>query len=278
MTASARHLVLTIAAAITIVGAALAPPIAQPPDYAVFVDQRPLFGIPNAYDVLSNVAFAVVGVLGLAATFARRTAMFADPWDRWPYAVLFAGVALSSLGSSYFHLSPDNARLMWDRLPMTVGFVALLVALLAERVHRPLARALFLPLLMAGALSAGYWYWSELRGAGDLRPYLVVQFGSLALVVLMLLLYPGRGRDTAYLAAGLVAYAAAKGLEIADAPIFEATGHLVSGHTLKHLVAAGGVACLVAMLRARVVIARHATSPQRGVADSALLSGRTRPS
>jgi len=77
-----------------------------------------------------------------------------------------------------------------------------------------------------------------------------VQFGSLLVVVLLLWLYPARYSGTGYLAAGLAAYAAAKGLEIADRSIF-ALGHVVSGHTLKHLVAAGGVACLAWMLRAR---------------------------
>jgi len=200
--------------------------------------------------VLSNVAFAVVGLFGLAATFRRRTGTFADPWDRWPYVALFAGVTLSSVGSSYFHLAPDNARLMWDRLPMTIGFVALLIALLAERVHRGFARATFVPLLLAGAASVAYWYWSELHGTGDLRPYLVVQFGSLALVALILVLYPARG--AVFIVAGLAAYAVAKGLELADREIFLALAHTVSGHTLKHLVAAGGVGCLVAMLRSRV--------------------------
>jgi len=249
MTATARHATLALVVLVTIAGAALAPPIAQPPEYTAFVDHRSLLGVPNAFDVLSNVAFAVVGLPGLTISFTRRAGTFAHPWDHWPYAVLFAGVTLSSVGSSYFHLAPDNARLMWDRLPMTIGFVALLVALLAERVHRGLARATLIPLLLAGAASVFYWYWSELQGAGDLRPYLVVQFGSLALVALILILYPARGAG--FIVAGLAAYAAAKGLEVADGEIFVALAQTVSGHTLKHLVAAGAVACLAAGLKAR---------------------------
>jgi hypothetical protein len=249
-----RHLTLVLAVAATIAGAAYASPIAQPPEYNLFVDQRPLLGVANGFDVLSNLAFAVVGVAGLAVTVGRRPGMFAHPWDQRPYAVLFLGVTLASVGSTYFHLAPDNARLLWDRLPMAVGFMALLVALLAERVHRRLARALFLPLLAAGAASVVYWHWSELQGMGDLRPYLVVQFGSLAIVALILMLY--RGTGTGYLVAGLATYAAAKALELADAPIFAVTGHVISGHTLKHLVAAGGVACIVVMLQRRQALRR----------------------
>jgi hypothetical protein len=265
-----KHAVLW-GAALAGIGLALWwPPIAQPPEYVVFADHRAFLGVANGFDVLSNVPFAIVGIAGLVAiSRGRRPGMLANDWDAWPYGALFAGVAMASVGSTYFHLAPDNARLFWDRLPMTVGFMGLLTALLAERVSRRTARALFVPLLAAGAASVIYWYWTELHHAGDLRPYLVVQFGSLALVVLILWLYPGRGRDTAYIALGLSTYAAAKGLELADAPIFEATGQLVSGHTLKHLAAAGGVACLVAMLRVRAAVARDATLPERAVAGSA---------
>src|SRR5687768_1410130 len=214
-------------------------------------DQRTLAGIPHALNVLSNVPFAIVGAMGLAATFGRCAGgrgLFRDPWERWPYAALFAGVVLTTVGSSYYHLAPDNARLVWDRLPMTVGFMGLLTAVLAERVSLPVGRRLFAPLLAAGAASVGYWYWSEVQGAGDLRLYVLVQFGSLLVVVLLLVFYPARYAGGGYLAAGLAAYAAAKGLELADERIF-ALGGIISGHTLKHLVAAGAVACLVSMLR-----------------------------
>jgi hypothetical protein len=247
-----RHAILAIALAGAVLLVMSRPPIPQALDYHVMADERPLLGIPNSLNVLSNVPFAIVGLLGLAAVFGwrGRPSPFADRWERWPYATLFAGVALTALGSSYYHLSPDNARLVWDRLPMAVGFMGLLTALLAERVNLTAGKWLFLPLLAAGAASVGYWYWSELRSTGDLRPYVLVQFGSLLVVVLILSLYPARYRGTAYLVAGLAAYAAAKGLEVADRSIF-ALGHVVSGHTLKHLAAAGGVLCLAEMLRAR---------------------------
>jgi hypothetical protein len=247
-----RHSILAIAVTGAVLLVMSRPPIPQDLDYHVMADQRPLLGIPNSLNVLSNVPFAIVGLLGLAAAFGwrGRPSSFADSWERWPYAALFTGVALTALGSSYYHLAPDNARLVWDRLPMAVGFMGLLTALFAERVSLAAGKWLFLPLLAAGAASVGYWYWSELRNTGDLRPYLLVQFGSLLVVVLLLSLYPARYPGTGYLVAGLAAYAAAKGLEVADRPIF-ALGHVVSGHTLKHLAAAGGVACLVAMLRTR---------------------------
>jgi len=248
-----RHVLLGVAVTATAVTAAILPPIPQPSTYHLFADRRSLLGISNGLDVLSNVPFAVVGLAGLAVTWFRRrndTAPFSDPWERWPYTVLFAGVLLTSVGSAYYHLAPDNARLVWDRLPMSLGFMGLLTALLAERVSLTVSRRLFAPLLALGAFSVVYWYWSELQNAGDLRLYFLVQFGSLLLVVLMIVLYPARYSGTGYLVAGLAAYAAAKGFELADREIFT-LGQMVSGHTLKHLAAAGGAACLVGMLRAR---------------------------
>jgi len=255
-----RHLILILAACAMAAAVVFQPPVPQPLSYHAMADQRPLLGIPNALNVLSNLPFAVVGMLGLAVIFkgGNGPRLFHDPWERWPYAALFAGVALTSVGSTSYHLAPDNARLVWDRLPMTLGFMGLLTAMFAERVNLRLARWLFVPLLVIGAGSVAFWYWTEARGAGDLRPYLLVQFGSLVVVGLLLVLYSSRYVGGRYLVAGLAAYAAAKLFEMADAAILS-MGGIISGHTLKHLVAAGGVGCLVAMFRVR----GHATGATR---------------
>jgi hypothetical protein len=244
---------VALAVAAAVVVAFAVPPMPQPLAYHRMADERSWLGIPNALNVLSNLPFAIVGALGLAATFAARGSgreTWKDAWERWPYAALFIGVALTSVGSSYYHLAPDNGRLVWDRLPMTIGFMGLLTAIVAERVSVAAARRLLVPLLVLGAASVAYWHWTELQGAGDLRLYGLVQFGSLLVVVLLLVVYPARDAGSGYLYAGLALYALAKVLELADAQIL-ALGGIVSGHTLKHLAAAAGVASVVAMLRAR---------------------------
>jgi hypothetical protein len=128
--------------------------------------------------------------------------------------------------------------------------MGLLAAMIAERISIKAAKVLLGPLLVLGCASVLYWHVTELRGAGDLRLYALVQFGSLIVVVLLLVLYPPRYRGTSYLVVGLAAYAAAKVLETGDRIIFANIG-VVSGHTLKHLAAATGAACVAAMLRAR---------------------------
>jgi len=226
--------------------AASLPRIAQDPAYHRFADHRTIGGLPNAADVLSNLPFAVAGAVGLVTVIgsARRDAA------RAAWIVFFGATAGTMAGSIYYHLSPGNGRVVWDRLPMAMAFVSLLAAVIAERVHARAGHLLLAPLLLAAAGSVAFWYWTELAGRGDLRPYGCVQFGSLAILAAVLLLYREPRAETRFLVAGLAAYAVAKVCEAADARIFALT-HVVSGHTLKHLAAAAGVGCLVAMLRAR---------------------------
>ncbi|HZM00517.1 MAG TPA: hypothetical protein VFD43_09730, partial [Planctomycetota bacterium] len=158
-------------------GLALHGRIPQDPAYHGLADRRTLLGIPNALDVLSNLPFAAIGLAGLSlawrggrggpAACPDAPAVFADPWERWPAAALFLGTLLTALGSAWYHLAPGNARLVWDRLPMTVAFMGLLAGLVAERLSLTLARRMFVPALVFGLASVVYWRLTEARGAGD---------------------------------------------------------------------------------------------------------------
>jgi hypothetical protein len=224
-------------------------PIPQPPELLQFADRRTLLGIPNALDVLSSAAFAPVGVAGIAVLL-RGQPRFRDARERWPWLVLFTGVALTSVGSAWFHLGPSLDSLAWDRLPMTVGFMGLLAALVAERVGPRAGLALLAPLVATGIGSVVYWLATEHAGRGDLRPYLLVQAYPLAAILLVLALFPRTYDANAGWLAALGAYALAKWAEDHDAAIFAAL-RVVSGHTLKHLLAAAGVGILLAMLARR---------------------------
>jgi hypothetical protein len=206
--------------------------------------------VPNAWNVLSNLPFALVGAWGLALLARTRSApAFRAPWERWPWRVFFAGVLLTTFGSACYHWAPGNARLLWDRLPMTVAFMGLLSASLAERVSVRWARRLFVPLLAMGVASVLYWHAGERAGHGDLRPYIIlVQGGSLVLILLMTLLYPARYGGNGGVYGALALYALAKLFEEADRwSGFAQLG--LGGHCLKHLAAAGAVAVLAARLR-----------------------------
>jgi len=233
--------------------AAIIPPIPQPTSYHDFADSRDCFGIPNCFNVISNFAFLFVGIAGLVFLLydgiGSRKA-FTLPSERWPFVILFLNVALVCTGSAYYHLAPDNDRLVWDRLPIAIGIMALLAATLNDRIS-PKAGTRLLPILIAiGAGTVLNWHWSEQRGAGNLNFYVVVQFYSLLVIVLLGIFFPSRytrGGDM-YSALGL--YAVGKIAEFTDRPIY-ALGHVISGHTVKHLFAACAVYWVLRMLRKR---------------------------
>lgn len=224
--------------------------IPQDPRYHAFADRRSFLGVPNALDVLSNAGFLLVGAWGLAIVLRR--ASFRDVRERTAWLVLFVGVTLTSVGSAWYHLAPTNATLLWDRLPMTLGFMGLFAALIGERVGMKWGAALLPPLVIVGVASVLYWAFTESRGVGDLRPYYVVQFYPLFAIPLLLLLFPPRYDRGVDLLIALGCYLAAKVTEAYDVSIYEATW-IVSGHTLKHVLATIGIAWLGRMLLLREV-------------------------
>jgi hypothetical protein len=241
MTRGARAGVLLGVTVVAVAAISLVPGIPQDPAYHRFADTRPLGSVANGWNVLSNLPFLVIGLYGLrrvvGAPAGTATAPFVEPRERWPYALFFTGVALTGVGSAYYHWAPDTARLFWDRLPMTVGFMALLAAMVAERVGVTPGLLALGPMLAAGVGSIVYWRAGEIHGAGDLRPYALVQFLPALLILLMLGLCPARYTHGGVIVGVLAIYGAAKIFEALDGPIFS-MGYLLSGHTLKHLTAA----------------------------------------
>ncbi len=225
-----RNAVLLATIGVGLAAMAFVAPIAQDPTYHDFADQRTLLAIPNFWNVVSNVPFVFVGLYGLVSTPRLHGSV-----SRASFTVFCLGVFAVGFGSAYYHLQPTTATLFWDRLPMTIAFMALFAMVLGDRVCAPLGKALLWPLVFVGMASVLYWHWSELRGAGDLRPYVLVQFLPMLLIPLLLVLYTGNGVKAGWLWGTLVAYGTAKLAEYWDDRLYAAIG--VSGHTLKHLLA-----------------------------------------
>ena len=217
------------------------PAIPQDISYHDFADRRSCAGIPNFLNVVSSLAFLPVGLAGVQHCLVReRTA------SRTAWLLFFAGVTLVGAGSAYYHWSPSGATLVWDRLPMTVGFMALCIAILGEVLDSRLVSRLLWPAIALGVYSIVAWY-----RADDLRLYAWVQFFPLLLVLLALLMTPARWSQRRLLGAALGCYVLAKLAEATDARLFEMSGGMVSGHTLKHLLAAAGCYCVLLMLQRR---------------------------
>lgn len=212
------------------------PPIPQNTGYHVFADEEMWYGIINAENVLSNIAFVIAGIAGLMRISHLRQTTVALLWR-----FFFSAAVLVGLGSAYYHWLPSNDTLVWDRLPMTLCFAALTACVCAERLGAKVGRLLIVPLVVSGMLSVFYWWFSEKYGFGDLRPYILVQYLPMIVIPLMIFLFPqNAGQNKPYWLL-LISYVLAKGFELNDNLIFNLTNHVISGHTLKHLAAAAGI-------------------------------------
>ena len=253
------RIVVTIALAM-IAALFLFPPIPQSELYHQFADQRALIGVPNFLNVASNFLFLFIGALGIRAVLqsgSESPAMaggkggrFIDRREKWPYLIFFVSVAMTAFGSAYYHFKPSDGTLLWDRIPMAIGFMALVSATIGERVGVNAGTRGLLPLTVLGAGSVICWSVTQNRWHGDLRPYVLVQFGSVIVLLLLVGLFPARYTRGGDLIAALGIYAFAKMFEALDRPVF-ALGGMVSGHTLKHIAAAVSAYCMLRMIQLR---------------------------
>lgn len=237
-----RAYALAAIAVLLVLATIALPPYAQPQGYHQFADRRSWLGIPNTGDVVSNAFFLLFAVMGLWTT--RLPVVRAMPEAAWhAYALMFFGLLLTAFGSSYYHWSPSDARLVWDRLPMTVVFMPLLAATCAERL-RWRSDVGLIALTLWGVGTVVYWNYS-----GNLLPYLITQGGSILLLLLSLIVLPTPWSERRLLLPALACYALAFACEQLDPVVFRATGGLVSGHTIKHIAAAFTFFFIIRMLQ-----------------------------
>ena len=205
----------------SLVGLPLLPPISQDQNYHDFADQRTILGIPHFWNVVSNLPFIAVGVAGIRHAH-RDPAIF----------VFFLGILLTGFGSSYYHLDPNDHTLFWDRLPMSISFMAILAMAVEERLDSRAGAVLLWPLIAIGVFSLLLWRWT-----GDLRLYGWVQFFPCIALPVLFFLFPPKYSGTSYWIIAAALYALAKIFEFYDSAIYS-VGSILSGHTLKHIAAA----------------------------------------
>jgi hypothetical protein len=223
--------------------------IAQPVHYHDFADHSAALGIHHAADVLSNAGFALVAIWGWLTLRPRRNsdALRAG----WPgYRLFLIGLFLTAFGSSFYHFAPDNARLIWDRLPIALACAGLLVGVRGDT--RPGLKTEIEAIVLAffAVASVAWWAITDRIGADDLRPYLLLQGLPLILIPLWQAIYRAPRTDRIAFAAAMALYVLAKVAEIFDHEIADILG-FVSGHTLKHLIATAATAAIVWRLTRR---------------------------
>jgi len=216
-------------------------PIPQDPAYHQFADTRTVWGVPNFLNVVTSLPFLVVGLIGAICGRAHQP-MAAS----WSWRALFGAVTLVGFGSAYYHWAPSHWTLVWDRLPMAVGFMGLFVALLSENVNPKLETILLVPMCWLAIFSVVYWHFTD-----DLRFYIWVQVSPLLVILILFLLFRGRHTHQAYLIAALGLYLLAKAAEVSDKSIFIMTQRQFSGHSLKHLLSALAIFIIYLMLNRR---------------------------
>ncbi len=224
-------------------------PVSQDLSYHLFADTDRFLNIPNFWNVASNLPYLFIGIAGLYQLLVSRSLIILKGTGI-AYFFLFSGVMLVAFGSGYYHLAPDNQSLVWDRLPMTIAFMALFSIIISEFVSVRAGRLLFPLLLLAGIASVIIWHLSEQQGQGDLRFYAVIQFFPMLVIPVILLCFRSRCSHVAAYWILLAAYLAAKLLEYFDASVFQIPG-LISGHSIKHLVSALGLYVLLLALTRR---------------------------
>lgn len=223
------------------------PTIPQPTDYHNFADQRLLCGVPNFWDVVSNLPFVLIGLLGSFFILPRVQ----KDKNLLPHLGFFVGVLLTGFGSAYYHFAPTTETLVWDRLPMTIAFTSFLSALLTERVNEKFGLKSWIPFLIFGIGSVFYWAWTEEIGSGDLRPYILVQFLPIILALVILRVFSSKPSEGKYFGGVVLFYGISKVCEHFDKEIFEI--FIFSGHTLKHIFAGIAVFWVFMMLQKRKV-------------------------
>jgi hypothetical protein len=219
-------------------------PIHQLPHYHDFADRRSLPGLPNAADVLSNAGFLIVGFWGMLMLWPiRHHPKLAAGWSG--YRLFLIALMLTAVGSGYYHLAPDNAHLLWDRLPIALACAALLGGVHNETTIEGEQHFSMVLLGAIAVFTVAWWY----RGGenGDLRPYLLLQGLPVVLIPLWQWIRRAPSADRYAFGGAILLYAAAKLAELNDHRFFIVFGW-ISGHTVKHLLATLAAAVIVARL------------------------------
>ena len=247
----------TLLAAFTLLAlfAMACPAFDGPAVVSVFADDRGWHSLPNAMDVLSNLPFLAIGLLGLRwlrwldqpeLSAAETAASAGDGLDSgvsqrlgnsldcaW---IFFAGLIACAVASMVYHLQPDMLRLAADRAGMAIAFAGLIGLAVCDRVSQRAGWVAAWLTLVGGLLAVAVWF-----ETGNVTPWATVQFGGMALVLVLALIRPlpeGTGGVGLKLGWVIFFYALAKLFELSDQAVYEATHHIVSGHSVKHLTAA----------------------------------------
>ncbi|HEX8331136.1 MAG TPA: ceramidase domain-containing protein [Segetibacter sp.] len=222
-------------------------PVSQDPGYHNFADTQELVGIRNFLNVISNLPFAIISLLGL-----WRLRKVKQQRLKHIICTLFIAFLLLTFGSGYYHLRPNNETLVYDRLPMVIIFMSFFSFIIHDRIDQSKGYRAFIVLNLVGILSVIYWIVTEHAGNGDLRWYGMIQFFPLVAIPLILIFYKSSFNHAKEIISIFIFFGVAKLTETFDKDIYEALNESISGHSLKHLFMAAAEYLIVLQVERRV--------------------------
>ncbi|KAF6140061.1 hypothetical protein GIB67_001802 [Kingdonia uniflora] len=230
------------------------PKIPHSPKHHVFADMRNFLGVPNTLNVISNFPFLIVGILGLVICLQGGLFAISFHGEVWGWAFFYIGLTAAAFGSAYYHLKPDDNRIMWDRLPMMVAYASILSVFIVERVGQKFG-VLCLFLLLSFALVIIAYE----RIFDDLRLCLMFQLIPLVAIPVLAFMFPPKYTHSKYWLWAAGVYLFAKFEAVADRKIYGINHYIISGHSLEHL-------CLVMVpvLLSMMLIFRSVRIPRLG--------------
>ena len=230
-------------------------PIAQSEEYHNFADQAKWGPIPNGLNVLTNLAFLASSYMGIHALWTNQ-AVFRKKSERAAYWVMFVSLFFVAWGSAYYHWYPTTTTLFWDRLPMTITFMSIVSVLFCEKIDDKLGQLMLIPLCLIGVASVTWWSFTEAHPdyAGDLRFYILVQVAPVVLSPIVVYLYPSKYSHAEFMYICAVLYIASKLVEFFDHGVWHLSFRVLSGHSLKHILAAAGTSWIPSMIKRRVIL------------------------
>ncbi|KAJ8774810.1 hypothetical protein K2173_017256 [Erythroxylum novogranatense] len=200
-------------------------------------------GVPNTLNVITNFPFLIVGVVGFILSLQGCLFNISLRGEVWGWTLFFAGIVGMSFGSAYYHLKPDDARIMWDALPMMIAYSSLLSCFMVERLGQRIGLSCLFGLLLVVLLSMVY-----ARTFNDLRLCMLFQLIPCIVIPGLAFLYPAKYTHSKYWlwAAGVCILS--KFEAAFDRKIYNANRYFISGHSLEHLCSAVVPVLLAIML------------------------------
>ncbi|KAG9455672.1 hypothetical protein H6P81_000180 [Aristolochia fimbriata] len=206
------------------------PRIPPSANHHLFADMRNFFGVPNTLNVITNFPFLVVGIVGLVLTLHGNYLGISLRGEIWGWILFYAGITATAFGSAYYHLKPDDTRILWDQLPMMIAITSLFSCSIIERVNEKIGVTCLLSLLIIVLMSITYE-----RAFNDLRICMMVHLIPCVAIPAMALLFPPKYTLSRYWFWASGFYFLAKLESLADKKIYRVNRYMISGHSLEHL-------------------------------------------